>query len=534
MRAERVRCVVLVVCFGILLAIAWPFLDNPLVFDDHYFFVSVNFHGLMDGGVNVAPRVWVLKTLALSYSWAGGSIEWLRLSNLFLHFCTAIVLYFFAIRLLEDFDNVDTDQSLSHGNAALLASLFFLFHPLAIFTQGYLVQRTILCATLFSLLSLFAFWHGLSRGRFALWASCVLFAVAIYAKEHAVMLPAGAFLLMVLHRRSGLVQGVKLKEAIAAIFLQGMIAFVVVLQVRGIIGQSYEPLTEEILADQDFLSRDGLFLSSVLNQACLFFKYLALWIIPDPLSISIDMRESFPVGISLSLLGGVLFFGGVGGVCLALLLRGGKKGLVGWLLLLPLVLFVTEFSAVRLQEPFVIYRSYLWFPTLFVVFALALRRLSYKLLFVLVSVLVVTYLGLSIDRLKTLSDSYLVWSEAAQLLERQGRDVGVFGQYRIYYNLGNSLSRAGRPDLALESYSRAIEYKPSYAFAYSQRGSIYLKMRKWDIARAEFDKAIKLKLDYIPAYFGRIEALDKLGEIEEAEKTRQIACALGAEKACGG
>ena len=48
-----------------------------------------------------------------------------------------------------------------------------------------------------------------------------------------------------------------------------------------------------------------------------------------------------------------------------LIWRGGRLGLLGFALLAPWLLFATELSAVRIQEQFVLYRSYLWMAPAF-------------------------------------------------------------------------------------------------------------------------------------------------------------------------
>src|SRR5262249_40825850 len=77
--------------------------------------------------------------------------------------------------------------------AAFAGAALFAVHPVAVYGAGYLVQRSILLATLFSVLSLLMFLRGLRSGRVsdALGAG-LLYAVAVLSKEHAILLPAAA------------------------------------------------------------------------------------------------------------------------------------------------------------------------------------------------------------------------------------------------------------------------------------------------------------------------------------------------------
>ena len=223
------------VFFGVLggvVFLASPFLSSPLFFDDHYFFQPGNPEFFFAEGVHFFPRWWVSETFAATYVLLGKEVFWLRLGNLLLHLATAITLMALLRNLLRD---IDLRVSLPVGPdlAALLVACLFVVHPLAIFTQGYLIQRTILCATLFSVLSLLAFWRGLAGSRLALWGSCLLFALAVYAKEHAVMLPVAAALLLLLHYRSGLSLGLSLYRVLVVLSVQCGIALLVVLQLKG-------------------------------------------------------------------------------------------------------------------------------------------------------------------------------------------------------------------------------------------------------------------------------------------------------------
>lgn len=83
-----------------------------------------------------------------------------------------------------------------------------------------------------------------------------------------------------------------------------------------------------------------------------------------------------------------------------------------------------------------------------------------------------------------------------------------------YYRRGVQYHNDGKYNMALEFYSKAIKLKPDYLEAYYGRGTIYALMSspvdeylgiksKYDEALADFNKAIDLKIDYAEAYFNR-------------------------------
>lgn len=518
----------------ILISLCAKFLGNPLIFDDQYFFMAGAPEQYFADGFKAFPRWWVYETLAATFVFFGSDMFWLRLGNLAAHMASVLALYFLTRRIFIDLDGRQT-EFMSAETGAFIAAMFFAVHPLAIFTQAYLIQRTIVCATLFSLLTWSFFWRGLAGSRLALWGSCLFFLVALFAKEHAVMVPWVSLLFLILYRSSGLKLGISLKEAWGALLVQAAISMFIILQLKGILGQPYEIMTFEVLEGQapSSLSMENLYPLSVLNQAGLFFKYLMLWLLPYSTWVSIDMREVFPVSFQAwTLWAGFLAFILYAVTCIALLFRGGVIGLIGLALLAPCVLFFTEFSAARFQEPFVLYRSYLWMPSLFIVLALGLRRLTKNLVFVLIPLFFAYFLALSFDRLATFSHPYRVWNEAAFLLEKNPRASEVFGAYRIYYNRGNAELQAGMIEDAIADFDRVIKIQPNYAHAYHQRGVIYFNQKDWVNAQEQFEKAIRLLPTNIKSYLGLAEVFAATGQIEEAANALRAACAQGSEYAC--
>ncbi|NWL79257.1 hypothetical protein DM872_20630 [Pseudomonas taiwanensis] len=529
---EAQRALVLLLLFCALLGLCLPFLSNPLIFDDLYLFRPEAMASYLQHGFLLEPRGWVNASFALTQSIFGDEVLWERLGNLFVHMLVCVALYFFSHRLILDLD-VYPGRYVSSGAAALLAAGLFAFHPIAVYTQAYLAQRTILCATLFVLLSLHAFWRGLSGARVALWGAVPLFVIASLAKEHVVMLPVAAVLLLALHLRSGLQLRVPRFEVFAVLVLLFATSIAITCYSKWVLLSPYEQMTGEVLEGELDVSSSLLYPLSVLNQAGLFFKYFLLWLLPNPSWISIDMREAFPLDFnSLSLWLGVAVFSVYGVVAVLLLWKGRVLGLLGWALIMPGIMFFTEFSTVRLQECFVLYRSYLWMPIVFVAVAVLARRLSRNIIFVLVPLLSLFYLSLSLDRLSVLSHPFSAWMEAQQLLERRGEAAGVLGGYRIYYNVAVTQYAVGRKQEALENYTKSLERKPSYAIARLNRGIIYLERKEWVFALADFDRAIEAFPGFVKPHLGRAEALDGLGRHDEAKAALQTACDMGARNIC--
>ncbi|NWD70560.1 tetratricopeptide repeat protein [Pseudomonas gingeri] len=515
-----------------LVVLCSPFLNNPLVFDDEPFFRQGGPAEIIARGISLSPRLWVYDTLAGSFLFLSDKILWLRVESLFFHCCTALVLFGLIRQLLNSLDH-RRSFVLSADTAAFVAAFLFAIHPLAILTQGYLIQRTIVCATLFGLLGLWTFWQGLCGKRWALWTSCLCLLLSIYAKEHAVMLPALCFLLWVLHRRSQLSSPLSTREIFSALAVQALVSISIVLWVKGVIGHAYEDITGEMLADEVSLPQGSLYSLSLLNQMGLFFKYLSILLLPQGSSMGLDLRVPFPLSYGVWWLwAGLVGFVAYGVAAFLLLMRGGSKGLLGFSLLFPWVLFATELVSVRLQEAFVLYRSYLWIPGLFIALAMGLRRLKRFYIVTLIPVFALYLFGLSYDRLMSLSAPYFVWNDAAQYLESQGNRPGIFGGYRIYYNLGNAYFDNDFIEQALKNYDISIALKPSYSYAYHQRGRAFLKLNELEKARVNFEQSIKLKPDYAKPYLGMADVFKGLGKADDAQHYLEIGCSKGSQPAC--
>ncbi|EQM66854.1 tetratricopeptide repeat protein [Pseudomonas tohonis] len=514
----------------VLFIVAFPFLSNTYIFDDYYVFSDVGVSNAAHMSM-LSPRWWVYTLYTSLYVQGDAYPLWLRVLNLSAHFSVAIVLFIFLRVLMTDFRSEGDGRS-ADGVAFAVAAIFAL-HPLAVYTQSYLVQCSILFSSLFGLLSLLCFWRGMRNGGLALWGALLFFVLAIYSKEHVVMLPVVASLLIVLYWRSGFRFGGGISQVVLVLFLQLLVALAVTLSFKWLLVSPYEQATGEVLEGELSLPGSWLYPLSVLNQAGLFFKYLGLWLMPNPMWLSIDMREPFPSGFSEpGLWIGALAYISYCLVGLRLVWVGGRKGLIGFGLLAPAIMFVTEFSTVRLQECFVLYRSYLWVFGIFLLLALALQKLRTRVVVVTSVALFVLFTGLSIDRLSVMARPLLAWGEAKELMERREPVPTALGAYRIYYNVGVTLSGAGRSDEAIKNYDQTLSRKPSYVPALLNRGILLLERKQWMAAYKDFDVAVSNMPQFTKPYIGRGRALQGLGRIDEARKDLEQACSMGATGIC--
>lgn len=126
------------------------------------------------------------------------------------------------------------------------------------------------------------------------------------------MMPFVAALLWVLYKRSAAVQNHSVREVAIVLLLQLTLSVLVILSFRWwLVANPYEQLTGEMLQGELNLPQEMLYPLSVLNQLGLFFKYLGLWLLPNPAWLSVDMREAFPLGFGdpMLWLGPLVFVG---------------------------------------------------------------------------------------------------------------------------------------------------------------------------------------------------------------------------------
>ncbi|MDI1277016.1 hypothetical protein [Methylobacter sp.] len=532
----RVVLSLLALCLPVTLLYG-QFFWNPVVFDDIYFFDgSVHEHYL--GKVFSFDLRWLpYATLEWTRSLFGLDLIGFRLGNLALHLATTITLFLFLRRLFERVlpANDENNKTLSPHWLAFFGALIFALHPTSVYAAAYLVQRSTLMATLFVLLTWRLFLEGLIRDNYRwLLASAFTYFLAVLSKEHAVMAPMATIALLLLVNNQPNRQ--RLMLIWPTFMLYGLIGGFVVFQIksRHILGQAYEPIAANYMSllGPDFDVHLAYPLS-MLTQSFLFFKYLWVWIVPSPAWMSVDMPQAFARNLwSWPEVAGLIGFIFYPIVAVRLLLQRGIKGLLGFALLCPWLLFATELSTIRIQESFVLYRSYLWMAGAFAALPFLCQKLSAKQAAITLTFVALLMMPLSWLRLTTFSHPLLLWDDAARLVENA--DEKRLGIDRILYNRGTELIRVKHYAKAIADLSKVIELKGYYVgYAYQNRGSAYLESRQYLPALNDINKAIELlPTNKAKLYLGKARTLEGLNDSTAAMQAYKQACLLGLPTAC--
>lgn len=512
-----------------------PFLGNPMVFDDLPFFSSGSFAYYATTPLGLNLRTLPYFTLAFPQVFWGYFPPWHhadihRMFSLGFHGLCALALW----KLLHDFVQVVTTahpgpDARNASKASLLATigaLAFLLHPAAVYAAGYLVQRTILLATLFSLLSLIFFVQGLAqRQTYHALSAAFFYTLAVLSKEHSLLVPAAAVMAIPL-------AGQELRYSLryAALYLCACLpaAVMIFMLVRWVVGHAYEPGFDMLLPQLDGIpwldKPGGPWLVSAVTQAGLFFRYALAWWAPDTSLMSIDVRIDFEQTWTLGwVVIKIAAYAGFGLIGLFLLLRRGNWGMIGFGMLYAWILFAVELTSVRFQEPYVLYRSYLWAPGYLIAAAGLLNFVSSTIIVSAAALAVPLLFYQAHDRLQSFSSNLSLWSDAAAKLPATAVPLGS----RVLFGMAREQVYAGQLHQAARTADRCLALYPRTWHCNFSRAAVHARFGEYERALMFLDRALTYDPKSGLIHTHRGMALEKLGRLDEARVAYGRASELG-------
>ena len=475
-----------------------------------------------------------IRLRALSY----GSFAWLnaaygvdtfsteqRVFNVCLHAGTVLGLFWLHTMLLSGVPSSRIDnesRKASRSVAVALAVALFALNPVAVYAVAYLVQRSILMATFFVVWGLAFVVKALEPGRWrwpALLLALLFYVCALFSKEHVVAVPAAAWAIYVYRCRPQFSRQLAVLLALLAVVSgagMGLAHFW-----PDLIGRPFDILSREFVLQLEQISPGAAqhaWPLSILNQMSLFPRYLILWVVPWTGWMSVDLRPAFPLGFaSLQyLVGAALYlFALLGGVAMLLLARAQVWRFIGLTLFVPAALFITEFVTVWIQDPFVLYRSYLWAIMLPGIFALGFMRLRLDNALMVGGVLALVFSLLAAERVASFRNVFSLWDDAAKKVHLDAPDSAV-GRWRAFMNrgtfhLGNQALASAAAD-----FEMAVRLGEPLGTAYYSLGAVRNMEGKAKEAVAALDAAEADGFKDAALYHQRAQAQRKLGNNEEA------------------
>ncbi len=461
-----------------------------------------------------------------------------HLTNLILHALNGVLVYLFLMRIL------------GKRRTALLASLFFVVHPVnseAVNAVGY---REDLAALFFCLLSFLfylriAFPGGPGRRRPEI-LCLFFFFLALFAKETALVLPLLFLLYEVVLVRPGQSSARFASRRGTPVFYAGMLfvlGFYCVVRfvlLPGLTDSSFQPPS---------------FYPRMLRTVRVIWYYFQLLIFPRRLSAEylFPVPDSFP---EPGVIAGAVLLPALAAVMM--LSRRRLPGVsfgIGWFLLalLPVA------DIVPLLNP--VAERYLYFPSVgFLLSAAVLLEWLYErqrygarpFVTILAVLLLVAYSGRTVTRNRDWKDPLVFCRatvagcpESARFQNNLGYVCKTLGKYEealaalqkaaalkpedaeIQNNLGGVYRELGRSREAIAAFSKSIAAAPDYAPGYFNLGNVYFELGKNEEAIAQFRKAIALNPEWTAeAYNSLGSALSAAGRKEEAAEAYRRAIAL--------
>lgn len=506
-----------------------PFVNNPFFFDDLGFLFGAPVAAYASSGFSFNLRWIAYATLGWTWAFFFEDPAPYRIGNVLLHIATGWLLFVW-FRQIGKFAELNL-RWVRFKAWSFTAAMVFVAHPVASFAVGYVVQRSIVMATMFSLITYIAYTQALLSGqRKWLVVVTIAFFCAIFSKEHSVSSLGVLAALTMVFRDRKLLAGNAL--AVVWIFLIAEAVLITLLS-AGILGTPYEMFAQSMFDRRGLegLSNVELQLFSILTQAGLFFKYLLTWVFPYPGYLSIDMRVEFLAGAGLIsqwlplLLFLVVF--GIGAVLL--LSRTMYYRLLGLAIVSPAALFVVEFSTIRVQEAFVLYRSYAWIPPALLAIPVLCGRVSSQNLFkAALPIALCILVPLTWHRLWIFQDDYRLWTDAIEVLP----DPYAIGAERIYYNRGNALMKMKLWSAAIKDYETASRIRPGIAEIHMNLGYARAGLKQYHVALAEFAKVTQLVPENGHAYFNQGMVFNWIGNAAQAKEKMRLGCRLNYKPAC--
>lgn len=525
----------------ILFPLYYPALNGPFLFDDTSNIEQNRDLHIKDASLSClkkavhGPRPVAMLSFAINYYLHGLSPFWFRITNIFIHICTAMLLYFVlrhTVFLLPEDQDIQFYQKIP-----LISTLLWAVHPLHIQSVTYIVQRMNSLAGLFFLLSLLMYIHARlaisNSSRIFFIFFCVVTALlAIGSKPNASMLPVVIILYDWFFFQKKKLSLISINFSVPAIF--SLVA----------VGTAAYYLMDRnpINSLASWYVKKGLTpVQQLITEFRVIIIYISLFLFPHPSRLNID----HDILLSASLISPpstALSLAAIIGLLLTALLTVKKIPLFSFGIFWFFINLLVESTFIPLDFIFE-HRTYIpsMMPTAGSVF-LIIRVLQkkYVTLFTFAAIACLwsfwTYQrngvwesGLSLwqDSANKSPNKSRPHESLAYYLEQAGRFSESLDHYRramqlgsnketMYINIGNIYTKIGYLQYALDCYKAALSICPNYKEASNNAGNALHRLGKFNQAIVYYQKALEIDNTYTSAHVNIANALASTGEFQSA------------------
>lgn len=424
--------------YGHTLDVPFYFDDFPAIRDSLVIRNLGEFNALLSFA---RQRILGYVSFALNYQFHGYSLAGYHLINILIHFCTAVVV-FLLTRVLTQLDSIiHASVSNSRRWMPLLVALLFLLHPLQTQAVTYIVQRVASLTALFYLLAILFYLYGRitdSRERkiaffvLAAMAGCAAF----LTKQNSVTLPLVLLLLEILFFN---LRGRNLAYLLG-VFIS-LISVIVVCYIL-VIDDNFFQALDQATQETELVSR----WQYLAIQMGVIWMYIAKFVMPVSLHLDYD------IGLA-SFSQGIVWAYTLAHLCVLLaatkLVR--RYPLISFAILFYYITHLIESSIIPIRDFAFEHRTYLpnfalSLLTVWLFLSIAERYLELRGKVIVISVILVTLLGITWTRNDQWRDPEKFFAHEIQVNPERLRPRNMLGEYYL---------RENRNEEALETYENA-------------------------------------------------------------------------------
>lgn len=499
-------------------------------------------------------------TFALNYRLHGLDVTGYHVFNLIVHIMNGLLVYFL-VRLIFEApffsDSKSDDDPFAYMKVnfiALFSALVFVSHPIQTQAVTYVAQRFTSLATLFFLLSVFAYIK--SRLTAAALMKYGLYGVALLSAVLAMLVKEISFTLPVIIALAEFTFFKGDGKKRAAVLIPFALTMLVIPAALLTAAESFDisgfDRAMKILAASPSVSRWDYF----LTQFTVIVTYIMLMFLPVKQNVDYDYpvhNSIFDPTVVFSFVFLLLLFS----VGVNMLLRSRKAdtvmrhgaGLISFGILWFFIALSVESSIIPIDD--VIFEHRLYLPSVGFIMAVVASvsmaahavqsRAAVKVTAAIIVLAVLVLGGAAYSRNTVWKDNITFWKDATEkspFKDRphfnlgvaytvQGRTIDAIREYRktirinpdhvkAHNNLGLSYAARGNTEFAVEEYLKAIQLDPDYAEAHYNLGLLYAARGLNEEAVNKYLKAVQLDPDYFEAHINLGVAYYTLGRIEEA------------------